>query len=174
MQDLVDRMLQLSALESRKGLRDVTDVPIPATVDESLASIRPIAERKGVAIAWQPGGPLVVKGEHFLIRQSIVNLLQNAVEFTPAGGMVTVEASAADGGALIVIADTGPGVPDYAMARVFDRFYSLRRPDTGLKSSGLGLTFVREAAALHGGTVRLENLPQGAKASLFLPFVPAS
>jgi two-component system sensor histidine kinase CreC len=68
------------------------------------------------------------------------------------------------------IEDEGPGLPDYAIERVFDRFYSLPRPSTGHKSSGLGLCFVREIALLHQGSVRLENRPSGgAIATLVIP-----
>ena len=64
----------------------------------------------------------------------------------------------------------GPGIPGYALDKIFDRFYSLRRPDTGKKSSGLGLTFVREVASLHGGKIELYNYPEGgAGATMQLP-----
>lgn len=69
-----------------------------------------------------------------------------------------------------VITDEGAGVPDYARDRIFERFYSLPRPHTGHKSSGLGLCFVREIALLHGGSVTLENRPEGgARAVLEVP-----
>ena len=69
-----------------------------------------------------------------------------------------------------MIEDHGPGIPDYARDKVFDKFFSLQRPDSGKKSTGLGLNFVREVAILHNGTVTLENRPdQGARATLTLP-----
>ena len=75
----------------------------------------------------------------------------------------------------ISVTDNGPGIPDFALDRIFDRFYSLARPDTGRKSTGLGLNFVREVARSHGGTIRVENrVPnhpdQGAIAELVLPW----
>ncbi|HQK88790.1 MAG TPA: ATP-binding protein, partial [Acidobacteriota bacterium] len=69
--------------------------------------------------------------------------------------------------------DSGPGIPAYALDRVFERFYSLPRPDTGAKSTGLGLALVREAVALHGGSVELANHPSGGTlATLRLPLAP--
>jgi two-component system sensor histidine kinase CreC len=66
--------------------------------------------------------------------------------------------------------DSGSGIPDYALDRIFERFYSLPRPGNGRKGSGLGLNFVREIARLHGGDVRLSNRPEGGVcASLFIP-----
>jgi two-component system sensor histidine kinase CreC len=72
---------------------------------------------------------------------------------------------------VIEIEDSGPGIPDYARTRVFERFYSLPRPDSGKKSTGLGLCFVKEVAQLHGGIVELTNREgmAGAKAMLILP-----
>jgi two-component system sensor histidine kinase CreC len=70
----------------------------------------------------------------------------------------------------LCIDDEGPGIPDYARTRVFEKFFSLERPDTGKKSTGLGLNFVSEVAALHGGTVDVNNLPErGLRARLTLP-----
>jgi two-component system sensor histidine kinase CreC len=73
----------------------------------------------------------------------------------------------------LTVANDGPHIPAYALDRVFDRFYSLPRPETGEKSSGLGLTFVREVALLHGGKVTITNQPgSGVKATLRLPVSP--
>jgi two-component system sensor histidine kinase CreC len=70
----------------------------------------------------------------------------------------------------IEVLDCGSGIPDYAPERIFERFYSLPRPATGKKGSGLGLNFVRETARLHGGDVRISNRPGGGVcASLFIP-----
>jgi two-component system sensor histidine kinase CreC len=66
--------------------------------------------------------------------------------------------------------DQGPGIPEFAQARLFEKFFSLERPDTGKKSTGLGLNFVKEVAALHGGSVEVTNLPErGLRARLVFP-----
>jgi two-component system sensor histidine kinase CreC len=70
----------------------------------------------------------------------------------------------------LTMSDTGLGVPDYALGRVFEPFFFLQRTDMGRKNSGLGLTVVRDVALLHGGEARLENRPEGgARATLRLP-----
>ena len=75
---------------------------------------------------------------------------------------------------VFAVTDTGPGVPDYALSQAFDRFYSLPRPDSGRKSTGLGLALVREIAHLHGGDASLANRPEGgAVATLWVPLEPA-
>ncbi len=114
------------------------------------------------------------QGDRFLVRHAVANLLMNAVEFSPKGQELelSVEASGAsgDGKVSFSVRDHGPGVPDYALERVHERFYSLRRPDTGRKSSGLGLALVREVAELHGGSSKISNSPDGGvEAVLILP-----
>ncbi|MBN1671091.1 MAG: two-component system sensor histidine kinase CreC [Kiritimatiellae bacterium] len=170
--NVVDRLLQLSSLESRKALREVEPIGMTELVSEVLESMNPLITGKALSLEKKLDADTAVRGERFLIRQAFQNLLQNAIEFTPRGGAVSVGLRR-DGEAVVLsVADTGVGIPDYALSQVFDRFYSLRRPDTGRKSSGLGLPFVREAATLHGGEATLENRPDGgAVATLRLPCI---
>lgn len=160
-QNLVDRLLQLSSLENRKTLRDVAMVDLASLTHDVLEALSPVISTKQLTVSASQNGMVNVSGETFLLRQAIANLVQNAVDFSPIGGSLSLSVEGDDATVTVTIADTGPGVPDYALTKVFDRFYSLRRPDTGNRSSGLGLTFVREVATLHGGTVTLENVPSG-------------
>ena len=172
-QDLIDRMLQLSALENRKELRDVEEIDLAALADEVVEDMKPVFSGKRIDVSVLAHNPVVVRGERFLIRQAAANLLQNAIDFSNEGGRIAVSVENRGDFVEMVIVDSGPGVPNYARDKVFDRFYSLRRPDTGKKSSGLGLAFAREAAELHGGRVSLDNRPEGgAKARLLLPVRP--
>lgn len=169
-QRIVDRMLQLAALEKRKGLEDVERIDLAALVSATIDELRPLLDQRRLAVRLT-STPAVVAGEKFLLSQALLNLLHNAAEFSPAGSEIAVTLAADAGRARIEIVDSGPGVPDYALPRVFERFYSLPRPDTGAKSTGLGLSLVREIAQLHGGTVALGNRPDapGARAVLELP-----
>ena len=169
-QGLVDRMLQLSALENRRELRDVEEVPVDDLVADVIASMQPVLSSRAIRIAASKAAGVSVQAERFLLRQALANLLQNAVEFSPQGAEIRVLVEQRDGKAVLRVQDQGPGIPEYALDKVFDRFYSLRRPDTGKKSSGLGLVFVREVAVLHGGEARLTNRPEGgAEATLIIP-----
>jgi two-component system sensor histidine kinase CreC len=126
-------------------------------------------QARGVAVVVE-GGPAPVEGDAFLLRQSLVNLLDNAADFAPAGTALEVAIRRDDAHWVVTVADRGPGVPDYALDRAFERFYSLPRPGGGSRSSGLGLCFVAEAATLHGGSAALANREGGgAVASLRLP-----
>jgi len=170
LQLIVDRLLELAALESRRAGANHAVVDLGELLAEVAATGRERAAERRIALELAVDGRPTVRGDRFLLAQAISNLVQNALEFTPPGGGVTLTARAADGRVAIGVDDTGPGVPDFALARIFDRFYSLPRPDTGRKSSGLGLSIVREIARLHGGEATLANRPAGgARAVLSLP-----
>jgi len=169
-QDLVERMLKLSELETRKSLETMEAVPLAATVHAALESKEPMISRKGLDVRSEIPEGLMVRGDPFLLHQAISNLLQNAIDFSPGGGRITLHGKHEGTSVSFAVEDHGPGIPEYAREKVFEKFFSLKRPDTGKKSTGLGLNFVREVAALHHGEVRLENLPSaGLRASLLLP-----
>ena len=101
---------------------------------------------------------------------AIANLIDNALDFSPSGGRVTLAVTARERVCEIAVRDAGPGIPDYAETKIFEKFYSLARPGTTKKSTGLGLSFVQEIAELHRGRVTLKNAPGGgAVATLSLP-----
>lgn len=166
-QDLVDRMLKLSELEARKTLQNVESVSLTALVDTVLESFEPILSRKRLDVVCRLTGDLTVQGDPFLLHQAISNIIQNAIDFSPAGGRIGIAAQVEKGTLSLTVDDEGPGIPGYCRERVFDRFFSLQRPDTGKKSTGLGLNFVKEVATLHGGEILLENLPERGMCAIF-------
>ncbi len=167
---IVDRLLELAALESRRAGPAWEPLDLATVVARVVAEARGAAELRGVALRTSLPAALPGRGDAFLLGQALGNLIQNALEFSPRGGDVTVTARAEGAAVVVEVDDGGPGVPDYALARVFERFYSLPRPDSGRKSSGLGLSIVREIARLHRGEVALENRAGGgARATLTLP-----
>ncbi|MET0263915.1 MAG: two-component system sensor histidine kinase CreC [Rariglobus sp.] len=160
-QQIVDKLLQLAALEARQGLTDVAPIELSALLRETAGFSEPARLAKNLTLRINVSEPVTVSGEKFLLTQALTNLLENAIAFTPAGGTLTLSLARDSHHAVITLDDTGGGLPDYALPQVFDRFYSLPRPDTGAKSTGLGLSFVREIAHLHGGKVTLTNLSAG-------------
>ena len=103
---------------------------------------------------------MLVSGAITLLAQALGNLLDNAIDFTPQGGEIALAAEKRNEEVQLSVIDNGCGIPDYALERIFERFYSLPRED-GHKSSGLGLAFVREVARLHHGDINLHNRPEG-------------
>jgi two-component system sensor histidine kinase CreC len=165
----VERLLELSSLESRKALKGVEPVDAMALATEAVGLMRPAFAAAKITLE-QHGHGAPIRGERVLLREALVNLLQNALDFSPGGSTVECSVSAESGRVFFAIEDHGSGVPDYAMPRVFERFYSLARPGSTRKSTGLGLALVREIAHLHGGDVSLENREGGgARAVLWLP-----
>ena len=168
-QQIVDRLLELSSLEARKALGQTEAIDVAALMTEAAEVLRPACAGANVALKVGAGAG-VLRGERVLLREALVNLLQNALDFSPAGSTVGFSAVVTADRIVFAVGDEGPGVPDYALPRVFERFYSLPRPGTARKSTGLGLALVREIAHLHGGDATLANGPAGgAIATLWVP-----
>lgn len=169
---IIARLLELASLENRRTLEKIEEFDPAAVIEEVVESLHPLLQTGEITFSFRAERAISIHGERFLIRQAIVNLLRNAIDFTPPGGEIRVELPVGGDTVSVVIEDSGPGIPDYALDKVFRKFYSLPRPGTSTKSTGLGLSFVREAAILHGGNVRLENRPStGARAVLTLPYL---
>lgn len=173
LQASIDRLLALSALESRQALDRAEPVAIADLAEAVCAQLQPSAEAREVGITLTAASRPCVNGESFVLEMTLTNLLQNALDFSPSGGAIDVRISAEAERAEIVVEDEGPGIPDYALLRIFERFYSLQRPSSGRKSSGLGLCFVREGVELHGGQVTITNRTDrsGVRAVVILPAV---
>lgn len=172
-QNIVERLLDLSALENRKGLKDVEEIDLAALAGEVVQSQAAILERKRIAVTVAAPEAVPVRGERFLLRQAIANLLSNAVDFVPAGGAIAVGAAREGKSCVLTVEDNGTGIPAYAVDKIFEQFYSLSRPDTNRKSTGLGLSLVKEVAALHGGGITVVNRAEGGvRATLTLPSSP--
>ncbi|MEB0950442.1 two-component system sensor histidine kinase CreC [Citrobacter sedlakii] len=158
MQVLVETLLRQARLENRQ---EITLSPV--AVDGLFAHV---SEARGIQLATKKialemmPSTLTVAAEPALLEQALGNLLDNAIDFTPEGGTITLSARAQADRVTLTVTDTGTGIPDFALPRIFERFYSLPR-ENGHKSSGLGLAFVSEVARLLKGNVELRNRPQG-------------
>jgi two-component system sensor histidine kinase CreC len=172
-QELVDRMMELAALESRRTLEYAAPVGLRALLEERVASANAAGAPRSITVALDAPADAVVEGDALLLQRAVGNLLDNALDFSPDGGRIEVALARSGRHAEIRVRDHGPGIPDYADERVFEKFYSLARPGTQRRSTGLGLPFVREIAALHHGRITLRNADGGgALALLTLPTMP--
>ena len=170
MQSLVEKLLTQARLENR-----VEITPEAVSVDSlftRLADARAtLLAAKEIVLTLQPTS-LYVAGDPDLLEQALGNLLDNAIDFTPQGGAIALAAREDRRQVELIVTDSGSGIPDYALERIFERFYSLPR-ENGLKSSGLGLAFVQEVARLHQGEITLRNRGEGgviATLTLHRPF----
>lgn len=160
MQRLIDRMLELSKLEhmvsAGQPLHRSRPVLLLECVEAALKEIsgRFAARRIEVSLNADREGSLAeVLGDAQAITLAVSNLLENALDFAPADSCVTVTV----GSHRISVQDEGPGVPDYALSHLGERFYTTPRPNGERSGSGLGLAIVRQIMVLHGGTLHLRN-----------------
>jgi two-component system sensor histidine kinase CreC len=169
-QHIVDRMLTLAALENKKQLTHNEAVNLNALVAGVVESKQSVLPTKDITVTVNIPDNIKVAGDPFWLHQAVANLVQNAIDFSRPRGTITVTAGASSRKAQLFIEDNGAAIPPYALDKIFDKFYSLKRPDSGSKSTGLGLNLVRQVALLHDGSIALENLaPQGVRATLTLP-----
>lgn len=171
LQQLIERLLHLAQVEQRQGLEERVAIPLHEVLDELSQAQAARIERADVQVENQVAVGLQLLGERFLLRQALSNLLDNALDFTPPGGVLCWSAEV-DGEQLqLCLFNTGEAIPDYALLRLTERFYSLPRPKTGRKSTGLGLNFVQEVVHLHGGALQVGNVPGGVEVRVRLPAV---
>ena len=161
LQTLIDKLLRLAQLEQQRELEAPVSFDLQPLFADLEQALGPQALRHEIRMSFTADPALTITGDRFLLSLALTNLLQNAIDFSPAGGTVSCTASADATQISIRVQDQGPGIADYARERLFERFFSLPRPDGAPKSTGLGLALVREIATLHGGEIRLENAPDG-------------
>lgn len=166
--DLIQRLLELAKLEQRRQLEQPEAVRLAELVDDVCQSLHAALASKQLTVRNTIASEVVLHGERFLLRQALQNLFDNAVAFAPASSTLTVECEDTADQRIVRLCNAGPAIPDYALARLGERFYALPRPD-GSKGSGLGLSFVREVMVLHGGTLNAENRHDGVCMALAFP-----
>ena len=167
-QDIIDRMLELSELENRNRLNKLQEINTGALIRTVIESKQPMLLKKNIEVLLKINEDFHVTGDPFLLHQAISNLVQNSIDFSPSGSQITVSTEQHGDMIVIEVIDNGSGIPDYALEKIFNKFFSLNRPDTDKKSTGLGLNFVREVAELHQGKVVIENRPEGGVRAAFI------
>ncbi len=179
-QEMVDRMMELTALETRRVLDGTQLLPVLPLLDDLAHAAQGVAAQRQIRIVVAASEDAMVEADAFLLRRAVSNLLDNALDFSPTGGVVELALRQDGRWACISVTDQGPGIPTYAQDKVFEKFYSLARPHSRKKSTGLGLSFVKEIASLHNGRIELRNRVDsdtaaaseghtGAVATLWLP-----
>jgi two-component system sensor histidine kinase CreC len=173
MQQVIERLLALARIEQLQAPEERREIVLGELAAEVVAGRDSQLQARGLTVAIIGEAAVKIDGDPFLLRQALANLLDNAIDFSPEQGRIEIgieDRRAEAGSVRLTVCDHGPGAPDYALAQLFERFYSLPRPATGRKSTGLGLAFVREVAKIHGGRAGFENgAAGGALAWIELP-----
>jgi len=145
-------------------------------INDCARAAQVLAIRKGVRLKLEnDSSAIVLTGDEDLIRRLILNLLDNAVKYTPAGGEILLALTRQNGNAEIVVRDTGIGIPEAAQQRVFDRFYRVDKARArAMGGAGLGLSIAQWIVEVHGGEINVASAPgEGSTFTVVLP-VPAN
>jgi heavy metal sensor kinase len=168
---IVDALFAISRLdagESQQEWERFDLAPLAASTTEQMSLL---AEDKGIAVACNVQGKVSVDGDRARIKQVVVNLLDNAIKYTPPGGTINLNVHARGAKAVLEVVDTGMGIPASALPHIFERFYRVdqaRSRDAG--GAGLGLAIVKSICAAHGGKVEVESAEgKGSQFTVELP-----
>jgi len=157
-QRIIDGLLKLSHLEAQSQLLKQGECNLLALASELKENHLNRLEPKGLSLEIRIAADVTLTGDQNLLLTALANLLENSIHFSPEQGMIKLKAAHLDDQVSITLTDQGPGIPDYALPKIFDRFYSIGKPNTSQKSSGLGLSFTKEVIELHHGSIQIENL----------------
>jgi signal transduction histidine kinase len=157
---LVDRLLTLSRAETRQARlsRDVFE--LAALVDEVAGHLAVLAEEKGQSIEVVHDATPAAIADRLVLRQALINLVDNAIKFTPEKGRIRIRVSASERDAVVEVTDSGHGIPADAAAHIFDRFYRVSEGSSEA-GSGLGLSISKTAVETNGGRLTLESSGPG-------------
>ncbi|MBI5655397.1 MAG: GHKL domain-containing protein [Geobacter sp.] len=158
---LIGDLLTLSEMESGEFSLQLHPVPLAATIRHAAGLVELKAGEKGIVLDISvPDDTPAVLADQGRLEQVFINLLDNAVKYTPGSGRVTVAVTDGEGAVIVRVSDTGAGIPPQSLPRIFERFYRVdtaRSRDQG--GTGLGLAIVKHIVQLHGGTISVESTP---------------
>src|SRR5215210_1151331 len=171
---LITDLLDLTRLESEDRVENPVPVDVRSVLMTVLARMRRVARRKNITLQWKRFGraaQYIVPGDETQLTSMFTNLVDNAVKYTPPGGRVEVTGGSEDSEITIRISDTGIGIPEGKIPRIFERFYRVDKARTkATGGTGLGLSIVRHVAQNHGGRVTVRSTPgEGSTFTVYLP-----
>lgn len=166
---LVENLLMLASFESKKIMPERTALDLSLLIESVMANIKKVAERKNIRMGFEVKEYVEVVGDEKELRQLFLNILDNAVKYTPEGGRVGIKVEKDGHNAIIIVKDTGVGIPEDEVDHIFDRFYRVH----GTRKShgfGLGLSIVKAIVDSHKGSIKVKSSPgDGAAFLITLP-----
>ncbi|HEY7181950.1 MAG TPA: heavy metal sensor histidine kinase [Blastocatellia bacterium] len=168
---IVDDMLSLARADAGQRRLKLEEFCLNDLVEECVHSARALALNKSLSLNFESSDETAIRGDEDLLRRMVVNLLDNAIKYTPDGGSVSVKLWRENGLVRLRVTDNGIGIPTEAAARVFERFYRVDKARSRAEGgSGLGLPIVKWIAEAHHGSVSLESAPdRGSSFTVSLP-----
>lgn len=155
---IVDQLLTMARLDAGEAFLELSRFDFSALVRTTVEHMRLLADEKKIALPVEASGPLQVEGDRSRLQQVVVNLLDNAIKYTPEGGSVTVTVGIEANAAVLKVADTGIGISEQAQTHIFERFYRTDKARSRrMGGTGLGLSIVKSIGAAHGGQVSVQS-----------------
>jgi signal transduction histidine kinase len=168
---LINDILDLSKIEAGRMELEVADFSLPAAIDNALTLVRERASRRRIVLGRVIDEPVgMIRGDERKVKQVLLNLLSNALKFTPEGGRIDVRAAMTEGVAEVSVADTGVGIAPEDQEAIFEEFRQVGTADKKVEGTGLGLALSRKFIELHGGRIWVESeVGEGSTFSFRLP-----
>jgi heavy metal sensor kinase len=173
---IVEGLFAISRLDAGEAAAEWVPLDLAQLVSATVDQMSLLAEDKGIRLSCDATRDVWVEGDRARLKQIAVNLLDNAIKYTPAGGAVALKIGVEDGKAVLEVTDTGIGIPSEALPQVFERFFRVDGARTREQGgAGLGLSIVKSICAAHHGQVRaMSNHGQGSRFRVELPFFSGS
>ncbi|MGD1084745.1 MAG: ATP-binding protein [Verrucomicrobiota bacterium] len=168
---IVDALFAISRLDAGEAHQEWARFDLAPLAAATRDQMSLLAEDKGISVACNARGGVSVEGDRSRVKQVVVNLLDNAIKYTPAGGAISLNVHARDDKAIIEVVDTGIGIPAAALPHIFDRFFRVDKARSReMGGAGLGLAIVKSICAAHGGRVTVESIEgKGSRFEVQLP-----
>jgi signal transduction histidine kinase/DNA-binding response OmpR family regulator len=171
---LINDILDLSRIEAGRLQLTIETVRVDTSLSEACDTLQPLASKKNHHLIKHPAPGLSVRADGTRLKQILMNLIGNAVKFTPDGGTIELAAKKIDDHVRLEVRDSGPGIPPDEQKRIFEAFYRLTQNAKAAEGSGLGLAITQRLVELHGGKLGLESEPGLGSCFFFtLPLVPS-
>jgi signal transduction histidine kinase/DNA-binding response OmpR family regulator len=154
---LINDILDLSKIEAGRLELSFEDMSVANIFGEVVSALRPLAEKKTQSLSSSADRGLGVHADATRFKQVLMNLVGNAIKFTPEGGCIELSAQQIDGHVQVKVRDSGPGIPPKEQKRIFDAFYRIRNSGEGVEGTGLGLAITESLVKLQGGALGLES-----------------
>jgi len=169
MENIVDRLLFLSRADRGEIKLNLTPIDLNSLIKNVYAQFSASAQEKNLRIRLEEKGPDVIIGDEVLLREVLVNIVNNAIKYTPEGGEVALWIERGETQSRIVVADTGCGIPENEIPWIFDRFYQVDKSRSS-QGSGLGLSICKWIVEAHQGSILVESAAgQGSRFIVSLP-----
>lgn len=169
---LINDVLSLSKIETKRTEIEKIPLQIADVINKVVALLSPIAQNKKIELSVDLSSALpIIEADEDMMGQVIINLTENALKYTPTGGQVQIKAIPFDNGVKIMVKDTGIGIPEKSLPRLFERFYRVDKARSReMGGTGLGLAIVKHIVEAHEGTIEVESqLNHGSVFSIYLP-----